>query len=514
MTGSPAGWRQIDPRSVLVGSLPHVVTVWLSVFVIRDSLSLAEALVREYLYPAAAVLTVGWVLRETVRWATTSYCVEEQTLCFRTGWLFRSRMAVDRQKVRAVVLRSGPLARPLGLTRVSVGTAESGVDDSVELSWVPTATAQRLRAELLDHARPVCGEPGVLARGRTIWAVWAPFTALTLSLWAGTYAVGYQLFVAYFSWVRTLRWLLTDRANVRTAVRVLVVVPAVVGVVGSVLAYLACWWRFTLERTAHGTLEARYGLLVVRSTSLQESRVRGVEFVQPLLPRLLHRARLLAVTTGAGSQATLAKRLPQAGRRTLLPLGPAAEAGRAAGAVLGRDLDLADLLGHPVQARYKRYRWAVVITATVLLVAWLPFRGLLQDRLWTVAVVGISLLVAALLVADDNYRALGHRLEPDLMLIRSGTVRRTTAVVQRQTVVGWVFRQSWFQYRLGLVTTIASTAAGQGRYALHDVGSGEAVRFAHEVTPELIRPLLSPPAGCAESWLRDRAATTRDDRAA
>ena len=241
---------------------------------------------------------------------------------------------------------------------------------------------------------------------------------------------------------------------------------------------------------ARGTREARYGLIVHRSVSLQESRLRGVEFDQPLLPRILHRARLLAVTTGASSQPTILGRLPPSRRRTLLPLGPAVQAARAASAVLDRDVDLADLLGHPVQARYKRYRWAGLIAGIVLAVVWLLFREPLQERLGMFVAGGLLVLALALVVADDNYRSLGHRLEPGLLLLRSGTVRRTTSVVQQRTVLGWVFRQSWFQYRLGLVTAVASTAAGRGSYWLHDAGSAGAVRLARDITPGLIEPYL------------------------
>ena len=103
---------------------------------------------------------------------------------------------------------------------------------------------------------------------------------------------------------------------------------------------------------------------------------------------------------------------------------------------------------------------------------------------------GLLVLALALVVADDNYRSLGHRLEPGLLLLRSGTVRRTTSVVQQRTVLGWVFRQSWFQYRLGLVTAVASTAAGRGSYWLHDAGAAGAVQLARDITPGLIEPYL------------------------
>lgn len=374
MSATAVAWQRIDPRSIIVGSVPRVVSTWLTALLIRDGIPFGEQLLGGYIYQVAAAVAVAAVLGQILRWFTTSYVVEEQTVRLRTGWLLRRATAVDRSKVRVVVLHSGALARPLGLTRVSLGTAESRVDASVEMAWIPTSTAQRLRTELLDHAEPLNRNVGVLARGQASWALWAPFTALSVSLWASAYVVAYQMFAAYFAWLDTLQWLLADRNNLRTALRALVVVPVLVAVVGSMLVYLEFWWGFALERTARGTLETRYGLVVRRSASLQESRVRGVEFVQPLLPRLLGRGRLMAVTTGAGSQSTLVRNLPVGRRRTLLPLGPALRATIAAQAVLDRDVSLAELLGHPTQARYKRYRWAAVITGMWLLLLWLLFR--------------------------------------------------------------------------------------------------------------------------------------------
>lgn len=490
MNATAVAWRRIDPRSIVVGSVPHVAATWLVFFLIRESFSFDERLVREYLHPAATVVAAAGVIHQIVRWTTTFYAVEERTVRLRSGWLLRRRTAVDRHRVRTVVLHSGVLARPLGLTRVLLGTGETRRDASVVLAWVPTVVAGQLRAQLLQHARPVGVRCGVLARSRPSWALWAPFTALSVSLWAGSYAVVYQLFLAWFGWWRTAQWLVAEQVDPLTVVRVLVVVPVVVGVFGAVLVYLEFWWGFRLERTPRGTLEIRYGLIARRSVSLQESRLRGVEVVQPLLPRILYRARLVAVTTGAGSQQTLLRQLPAARRRTLLPLGPAGQAARAASAVLDREVDLTDLLGHPLQARRKRYRWAVFSAGTVLVVVWWVFREPLQDRIGTFVVAGLVLSALALVAADDNYRALGHQLGPDLYLLRSGTVRRTTTVIQRRAVVGWVFRQSWFQYRLGLVTAVASTAAGRGSYWLHDAGAAEAVELARDITPELIEPHL------------------------
>jgi putative membrane protein len=59
-------------------------------------------------------------------------------------------------------------------------------------------------------------------------------------------------------------------------------------------------------------------------------------------------------------------------------------------------------------------------------------------------------------------------------------------------LLGWTFRQSVFQRRARLVTVIATTAAGEGAYAVLDAGSDDGLELAVAAVPGLLTPFLEP----------------------
>ena len=71
-------------------------------------------------------------------------------------------------------------------------------------------------------------------------------------------------------------------------------------------------------------------------------------------------------------------------------------------------------------------------------------------------------LPLAVALALDAYRNLGHALSGRYLVTRSGTLRRSTAALERAGVIGWTVKQSYFQRRAGLLTLTATTAAGRG----------------------------------------------------
>jgi putative membrane protein len=73
---------------------------------------------------------------------------------------------------------------------------------------------------------------------------------------------------------------------------------------------------------------------------------------------------------------------------------------------------------------------------------------------------------------------------------RSGTVRRATVALQRRGIVGWTVRQSVLQRRAGLVTVLATTAAGTGAYAVRDAAEADGLALADAAVPGLLRPFL------------------------
>ena len=103
------------------------------------------------------------------------------------------------------------------------------------------------------------------------------------------------------------------------------------------------------------------------------------------------------------------------------------------------------------------------------------------------AVVSVPLAVA---LALDAYRGLGHALSGRYLVTRSGTVRRSTAALERAGVIGWTVGQSVFQRRAGLLTVTATTAAGGGAYTVYDADAAEGLIFAAEAVPGLLEPFL------------------------
>jgi putative membrane protein len=274
-------------------------------------------------------------------------------------------------------------------------------------------------------------------------------------------------------------------------IAVLVAAALVVGAVASLGLWVEMWWNYRLEREP-GTLRVRRGLLTTRSISIEEARVRGVELVEPLGVRLSGAARVDAVATG---MAAAKSDDDKSDRRTLLPAAPLGTARRVAADVLREPespLDAVHLTGHPVAARGRRLRWALGTVAgfeAVLVLLGVVLTDVLLHIAWISALV---LVPVAAVLAVDAYRSLGHGLGRRYLVARSGTVRRATVALQRGGIIGWTFRQSVFQRRAGLVTVIATTAAGAGAYAVPDAGSDDGLALAASAVPGLLDPFLAP----------------------
>ena len=95
------------------------------------------------------------------------------------------------------------------------------------------------------------------------------------------------------------------------------------------------------------------------------------------------------------------------------------------------------------------------------------------------------------LLAIDRYRRLGHGLTDQHLVVRSGSLRGRRDIVQRTGIIGWNLQQSWFQRRAGLVTLVATTAAGGQAYAAIDIPEHLAIELAHETVPGLVEPFLA-----------------------
>ncbi len=492
------GWSRLDRRTVAVTALlmagvAIAAGVPTGIGIARDA-SVGTALL--WLLPAAALLVAGGSVVDHVRWRRTRYRVTAERVEVRTGVLVSKQRSLQRDRIRAVDITADPLLRIFGLVAVRIGTGEqSGSGEgSVVLRPVPATAGEALRRQLLDRAHPPAATDGVLAVLDPAWIRYAPMSFLAPAL--GASAFGGALQVSEWFGLRSglIAWVGSFFRDVPivTTILVLAAVALVVGAIASLGLWVEMWWNYRLEREP-GTLRVRRGMFTTRSISIEEARLRGVELVEPLGVRLAGAARLDAVATGmAAAKADDEK----ADRRTLLPVAPLGTARRVAADVLREPefpLGAAGLTGHPVAARGRRLRWA--LGTVVLLEAVLVLLGLLlTDVLLHIAWISALVLVpVAAVLAVDAYRSLGHGLGERYLVARSGTVRRATVALQCDGIIGWTFRQSVFQRRAGLVTVVATTAAGAGAYAVPDAGSDDGIALAATTVPGLLAPFLASP---------------------
>jgi putative membrane protein len=316
----------------------------------------------------------------------------------------------------------------------------------------------------------------VLATLRWQWLFYNVFTVWALAMAAGvlwgTYWLGNSVGLDLASFVKNLAdW---EALGLTWTITIGVLVAWAVGVVALGANFLAENWNFRLTWTSgpNGTvLRTTKGLFRIRQVDRDESRLRGVKLAQPLPWRWIGLTDTTVISTGLSWSAS-----------TVVPRGPVGDALRVAAAVLRDDRPLSvPLTAHPRAALRRRIGWAVLVT--VGLTAALT---LLPDPWWLVGLAALPVFVWFAVLA---YRALGHAVAGVHLVVRSG-LNRTLVALRRDAVIGWTFRQSVLQRRLGLMTVRATTAAGSGGYTAPDLATADAVALADRVVPGLLTRYL------------------------
>lgn len=469
-------------------------------------------------------LATGWVLlgaggfvlavaaAAEIHWRVATYRVTEERLEQRLDLLVHWRRSVARERIRGVDITANPLQRLLGLAVITVDTGQRDDSDQVKLNALGRVQAERLRSRLLRRAEAVpasaANGPGqedtagvdaggradgnVLARFRWAWMRYAPTSPMAP---LAAIAVGGAVFNVV-GWLGLRENLFHWGFDVLSgdyavpALALFVVAALIVGALGSFIVFVVRWWAYELAREPGGTLRVRRGLFTTRSLTIEERRLRGVELVESFGNRLAGAARVDAVMTGRQESEGNDEHQDL---NTLLPSAPRAFADEVSAGVLDQELSpavAARLATHPTAAGRRRLGWAVA--ATLLPVAVLALLGvLLNGNLLTVAwIAAVVLLPLATLLALDAYRNLGHGVVGGYLVTRSGAGGRSTVALERDGIIGWTVRQTFFQRRAGLVTLTATTAAGRGAYSVPDVGESEGLQFAQRVAPDLFAPLL------------------------
>ncbi|MBO0685593.1 MAG: PH domain-containing protein, partial [Candidatus Dormibacteraeota bacterium] len=414
--------------------------------------------------------------------------------------LRRQTLGVPLDRVRTVDVAAPLVHRALGLVRLTIGTGRSdrSRSEGIRLDGLTSVAANHLRDELLHRAEPALEGPRPLrelARARPAWVAFGPFTL------SGVVTVGV---VFGFAWriASELRFNperlaresgLTGLSHAGALLLLLPVAALLVVAAVSAAGYALAFWDFRLVRDPGGSLQVTRGLIATRSTTIEERRLRGLEFSEPLLLRAVRGARLIAIATGLR-----VGRGAERGGSILLPPAPRAEAQRVAAEVLGSAGPVdAPLIGHGPRARRRRYTRLVLVLVPLLaglaLAWWFVLGGPGLPAPYYVGAWPV-LLLAGLAVAEDRHRSLGHALIGRTLITRRGSFVRRRCSIACDGIIGWNLERSFFQRRAGLATLVATTAAGRQRYEVQDVPLGEALRLADQALPGLLAQFLDPAA--------------------
>lgn len=490
-----AEWSRLSPRlllvnlSMLAGPIAlFAVTVALTGANLQALISLGSLVI--------TFLVITGI--STMRMLTTRFRVTGDRVELRSGLLFRSRRSAPVDRIRSVDLDAKPMHRLFGLTSLRIGTGEQSSSSSRKLSLdgITKQQAGELRRLLLDRRGigAATGQVEDLTIAEMDWA-WLRYAPLTVwgvgSVFAG---VGTAYRILHEMKIDPLELGIVKDLEDRFGsvplwfgILVAVVVVAFAGVAVSTATFVDAWTNYRLEREQDGVFRIRRGLLISRSVTIEERRMRGVEVTEPMLLRWAGGARLNAIASGLGNSDE------NRSRRSLTPPVPRDEALRVAADLLAEEqspTELTELAPHPRVALRRRINRGLMVLAPVVAIPlglglWLT--PVLVHTAWITALVGLPLVVV---LANDAYRTLGHGIRDRYLVVRAGTFARRTAALQRDGVIGWNITRSYFQRRNGLLTIGATTAAGDGCYKVRDVSVGDGLAFAEEAVPKLLAPFI------------------------
>ncbi|MGO4257167.1 PH domain-containing protein [Marmoricola sp. RAF53] len=494
MTASDAGplavpevdWRRLDPKMLLVYPVGEVARLAVPLLALLF-LGSGGPDVWHLLVVAIPVALGIW------RYATTAFRITHEHVELRHGLISNHVTRARLDKVRTVALDASPIHRVLALAKVRIGT---GDDAGLELNALPTAQARALRAALL-HAGTAAQVPAsgvapvvpdlagpqpdddVLLRFDPSWLLLAPFTGTGLFIAAGALAAASGPFQEPAS--RVLEKL--DRSTNGIPVVALVAGGALlVGitlVVLSVAGYALTNWGFTFSRDRAGrSWHIRKGLLSTKETSIDVSRVRGVTVCRPAGLRLVGGGSARALVTGLkeDDSKSSAQVVPAAPYRVV-----DAFCREAFGDVEALEVPL---LPHGPRARRRQLLRPLRGVLGLCLVA--AVVAISADLPWWVVLLPLVLVPFAVLIGLDRYRALGHALTAHHLVAGAPKVNRHRHLLLRHGIIGWQVHQNWFQRRAGVVTLVATTAAGDKKYAVVDVPEEVGTALAHQALPGLV----------------------------
>lgn len=395
-----------------------------------------------------AIIIVVSVARQALELLRLRWWVADGSFELRSGILQVETRSVPLGRIQNVDLLEPLLPRALGLAEVKIETAGGSGTDLV-LRYIARADAVELR-EVLATRRP---EAQVEPSTNLLFA--APTSELLVAGATGN-QIGALIAVAGVLWGWSIDLgfdagdVLEDAGDMVVGIGpvlvigLLVVMMILVGWVVSIGGTLLRYHGFVL--TEYGVdLRREHGLLTRSSGVIPISRVQAVRIERPLMRRFVHRATIMADTAGSVTASA------DTGSGVVAPIIRDAALDPLVERVLGLEGPFEQQLRSVSPLAVRRMfigAAAEVVLLFALLAIWRPNLSF-----------GIPVgLVLSYLWAKAAYRAIGYRIDDELIVARSGVLMRRTWLVPVAKAQSAVVRSNPFQRRLGLATLSIDTA--------------------------------------------------------
>lgn len=482
-------WRRLDVRMLLVHPLQTFVQFLPAIL----ALVILRSGNRGDNWWELAVLPVI-VAVGVLRWLTTRYRIADGAIELRRGLLNKQVTRARLDRVRTVDLTAKVQHRLLRLAKVEISTGGAG-NDRLVLDSLGVDAARSMRAELL-HRSPegLSGLPPPQGEAAEVDApapiddeellrlepAWIRFAPLTLTGLAAATAVFGLAASALQQFGRGSGEAIASGARRVTELGVWINMGLAIVLIAvlAVIAYVLNFWGFRLTRNQLGSLHTRRGLLTTRETSIDHRRLRGLRIDHPIGLRLGGARRLKAVSTGLAHEGG-------GGSDWLSPPAPAAVVLDLAERVVpDRAAVAGDLVSHGSVARRRRLVRAIV--PSMVLAAGVAVANLLLNLYAGLYAALPALLVCGVALGLDRYAGLGHVVTPEHLTTQEGSLDRQRVVLQREGIIGWTVKRTFFQRRAGVVTLTATTAAGRQHYDVLDVSPQRAYGVMTEISPDLV----------------------------
>lgn len=417
------------------------------------------------------ILLIGGILS----WLRFTYSIVDGELRIEQGVFVRKNIYLSKERIQVIDIKAGVVQRMFGLVEVEVKTAGSSSKEA-KISAITREKAERLKTELRSGAAKDIEVEEEQKKSDTyrISAKDLVITACT----SGSFGIALSIVGTVFSQVdqvlseEQLINYLEAIIPVSVSTNMVVYVVIVVIVISWLLSFFGTfikYFGFTLT-VRDNELIIRQGLFEQRQLTVPFNRIQAIQVKEGLMRQPFGYASLILESAGYGDQ--------QGNSTTLYPLIPKKGVGEFLQKLVPEYADSRLDVSPPSKAIRRYLSRMVLLSLLVIIPAWwfLPYGEF-----------AFFLLIPALLLGFIQYRdaKIGVGGNEQTLTIRSRSLSKTTAIIQKRRIQRTSLNQNPFQKRLGLLSYLVTVASGShGRtFTIRELDKTAAVVFFDWVSP-------------------------------